>query len=56
MGCTSYLKTDNMKNVDIKKGDLLLIKKQDRADNGNIVLVNLNGQNAIFRFFQIEER
>lgn len=45
------METDDMKNVDIQKGDLLLIKKQDRADNGNIVLVNLNGQNAIFRFF-----
>lgn len=45
------METDNMKNADIMKGDLLLIKKQDRADNGNVVLVSLNGQNAIFRFF-----
>lgn len=47
---------DNMKNADIMKGDLLLIKKQNRADNGNVVLVSLNGQNAIFRFFSEKGR
>ncbi|SHE66638.1 LexA family protein [Clostridium fallax] len=43
------IKGDSMKNADIEDGDLVVIKKQNVADNNEIVAVNLEGEATLKR-------
>lgn len=42
-------KGNSMVNVGIHAGDLLLIRKQDDVDNGDIAVVSVNGDNATLK-------
>lgn len=42
-------KGDSMINVGIHAGDLLLIRKQNDVDNGDIAVVSINGDNATLK-------
>lgn len=43
---------DSMQNIGIQDGDLLVIKKCDTADNGNIVVALLDDSATVKRFFK----
>lgn len=48
-------KGNSMKNARINDGDLIVFKKQETAENGDIVVVILDGEATLKRFFWNEE-
>ena len=47
-----YAKGDSMKNVGIRDGDLLVVKKCETAQNGDIVVALLEDSATVKRFFK----
>lgn len=47
---------DSMINVGIKKGDLLVIKMQSHAENGDIAVVELDNKVTLKRFYKLEDK
>lgn len=47
---------DSMINAGIKKGDLLVIKMQSHAENGDIAVVELNNKVTLKRFYKLEDK
>ena len=45
---------DSMINADIHDGDLIIIKRQSTADNGNIVAVMIDNEVTLKRFFRLD--
>ena len=47
---------DSMSNAGIKKGDLLVIKMQSHAENGDIAVVELDNKVTLKRFYKLEDK
>ena len=47
---------DSMINAGIKKGDLLVIKMQSHAENGDIAVVELDNKVTLKRFYKLEDK
>ena len=47
---------DSMINAGIKKGDLLVIKMQSYAENGDIAVVELDNKVTLKRFYKLEDK
>lgn len=47
---------DSMIDVGINKGDLLVIRKQNEAENGDIVVALVNGENTLKRFYREKDK
>jgi len=47
---------DSMINAGIKKGDLLVIKIQSHAENGDIAVVELDNKVTLKRFYKLEDK
>ena len=45
-----------MINAGIKKGDLLVIKMQSHAENGDIAVVELDNKVTLKRFYKLEAK
>ena len=45
-----------MIDVGINKGDLLVIRKQNEAENGDIVVALVNGENTLKRFYREKDK
>lgn len=43
---------DSMKDARILNGDIVLIRRQEAADNGDIVAANINGEATLKRFYR----
>ena len=51
--CILFLaESDSMKDAGILKGDLMLVRKQEKVEIGSIVLVNINSENVPFRLLK----
>ncbi|ABK99187.1 transcriptional repressor LexA [Pelobacter propionicus] len=49
------IKGDSMKNAGMLPGDLVLIRPQPTADNGDVVVALVDGEATVKRFFREEE-
>ncbi len=47
---------DSMKDAGIEKGDLLVIRKQETAENGDIVVALVNGENTLKRIYKEKDK
>lgn len=47
---------DSMIDAGINKGDLLVIRKQNEAENGDIVVALVNGENTLKRFYREKDK
>lgn len=47
---------DSMINAGIKKGDLLVIKMQSYAENGDIAVIELDNKVTLKRFYKLEDK
>ena len=47
---------DSMKDAGIEKGDLLVIRKQETAENGDIVVALVNGENTLKRLYKEKDK
>lgn len=52
---TLRVQGDSMKDAGIFDGDLILVRKQDQADRGEIVVAVINGEATVKRFFPGED-
>ena len=47
---------ESMIDAGINKGDLLVIRKQNEAENGDIVVALVNGENTLKRFYREKDK